>query len=86
MWTVFWLKPFVIYLSRKGVVAAQPSNELLPGSGAGAGAGGGEERVMVHRKAAVEAAGTLSNPPPIRRVPNLRVRWLAHILRLTKFF
>ena len=82
MWTVFWLKPFVIYLSRKGVVAAQPSNELLPGSGAG----GGEERVMVHWKAAVEAAGTLSNPPPIRRVPNLRVRWLAHILRLTKFF
>ena len=43
MWTVFWLKPFVIYLSRKGVVAAQPSNELLPGSVAG----GGEERVMV---------------------------------------
>ena len=49
MWTVFWLKPFVIYLSRKGVTAAQPSNELLPGSVAGAGAGGGEERVMVGR-------------------------------------
>ena len=46
MWTVFWLKPFVIYLSRKGVVAAQPSYELLPGSGAGEV----EEMVMVGRR------------------------------------
>ena len=62
MWTVFWLKPFVIYLSRKGVVAAQPSNELLPGSVAGAGAGGGEERVIVGRLSVI--CSPRSDEPP----------------------